>query len=205
MLKKIDQTDLGKVEKQLFTFIWNYKRGDNIIYNFEILATLYRSSSKLPKPGIFNKPITITIVSILEAILNDFLDRLFEATKHLPKNIPLETLRKVKAEMRRAKRPAKTKGGRLYYRRKMYRFTEIVSILERQKLFGAKGAEIYALLKLSGNMRDCVQLKNYCATLEEDEHEVFNSERLCSLERVLDLLWAKMISDCKRPWTRRPT
>ena len=87
----------------------------------------------------------------------------------------------------------------------MYRFTEIVSILERHKLFGAKSADMYALLKLSGNMRDCVQLKNYCATLEEDEHEVFNSERLCSLERVLDLLWAKMISDCKRPWTRRPT
>ena len=56
----------------LSSFIWDFKVGDNILYNFEILQNLYISRQKLQDKDIFNKPITITTVSIIEAILLDF-------------------------------------------------------------------------------------------------------------------------------------
>ncbi len=182
-------------------FIWTFKHGDNIMYNFEILAALYKARKNVTNVNIFNKPITITIVSILEALLIDFLDRLHIATNHLPANLSHETVIEIKAEIIKARRSTKTTDGRIYYRRKMYKFSEIVDILEKHELFGMKGTEIYGLLRLFGDMRNRVHIENY-NMLAADESNVFSSPRLASLEKVLELLWAKMISDYKRPWNR---
>ena len=202
MFKIIDLTDLTKVKVQLDKFIWTFKRGDNIMYNFEILAALYKARKNFTKVDVFNKPITITIVSILEAMLIDFLDRLHIATHHLPANLSRETIVAIKTEIGKAKKPTKTIDGRIYYRRKIYNFSEIVDIFEKHELFGTKGSEIYGLLRLFGDMRNRVHIENYYKVLETDESSVFSSSRLASLEKVLELLWAKMISDYKRPWNR---
>jgi hypothetical protein len=202
VFKTIDLADLTKVKAQLDEFNWTFKHGDNIMYNFEVLSALYGGRKNLSKAEVFNKPITITIVSILEAMLIDFLDRLHIATNHLPKNLPPETVVKIKAEIEKAKRPTKTSDGRIYYRRKMYKLSEIVGILEKHELFGKKGSEIYRLLGFFGDMRNRVHIENYHGVLESDESLVFSSPRLASLEQVLELFWNKMVSDYKRPWNR---
>ena len=56
------------------TFIWKYKKGDNIIYNFGILDQLYDSkkSCNTNKKHLFNKPIMLIIISIVECLNNEY-------------------------------------------------------------------------------------------------------------------------------------
>ena len=43
ILNKIRLNTLDELEDELFTFIWNFKHGDNIMYNFKILKALMNS------------------------------------------------------------------------------------------------------------------------------------------------------------------
>lgn len=188
---------------ELFTFIWDFKHGDNIMYNFEILKALYIARDNAANKNILNKPITITIVSIVEAILIDFLTRIDQATNHLPGGVDRETLDKIKAEIEKKKTPVKIEdelGERIYLRRKMYHFNEIIKILKKHELFGAKQDDIYEQLSQFGDMRNRVHIENYHQNFEEREYRVFTSQRLTDLEGILSNLWKKMTTDFKRPW-----
>ena len=202
-LNQILANDIDSIGAQLGEFIWSFNHGDNIIYNFEVLQALYVASNKASKRNLFNKPITVTIVSIVEAILIDFLTRIDQATNHLPANIDRATLYKIKAEVKKAKRPQKVEddlGERIYMRRKMYQFKELVAVFEKYELFGTKGDDIYNQLREFGDMRNRVHIENYHGNFERKEHQVFTSDRLASLEKVLSELWNKMVTDYKRPW-----
>ncbi len=72
----------------VFTFIWSFKKGDNIIYNFEILFELYRSK-KATKSKYFNKPIILIIAAIIECILDDFALRVKQHVNDKVPNISL--------------------------------------------------------------------------------------------------------------------
>jgi len=96
MLETIDLENLDQVNDQLFTFVWDFKHGDNISYNLRVLAALYAARVGTENKDILNKPITIAIVSIVEAILIDFLTRIDGATTHLPANVDRDTLDKIK-------------------------------------------------------------------------------------------------------------
>src|SRR5260221_2157791 len=69
------------------TFIWEFKNGDNIIYNFEILWALYESRLHTDRAELFNKPIIISIASIIECILDDFVQRIQQRTRDPLPNI----------------------------------------------------------------------------------------------------------------------
>jgi hypothetical protein len=58
-------------------FIGNFKIGDNIHYNLEVLKTLYACNEELSpdQKRFLDKPITVTLVSICEALIYDFIDR----------------------------------------------------------------------------------------------------------------------------------
>lgn len=194
---------MEEVEDQLFTFIWNFKHGDNIFYNFEILQTLYETGLSAKNKSRLNKPITITIISIIEAILVDFLTRIDQATNHLPANISRATLDKIKAEIDSKKIPEEresSSGKYIYMKRKIYNYSEIIKILKRYELFGEKKDIIYEELEKYGDMRNRVHIENYYNKLEVDEIDVFTSQRLSDIENVLIVLWKKMITEYKRPW-----
>jgi len=194
MTQKLILSDLSIIKDQLFKFVWTFKVGDNILYNFEILRELYNAKG-ISKKNTLNKPITITIVSIIEAILVDFIERIGIATTHKPANIDPSILINLKKEIREDR----VKKGN-YYKRKLYGFKEIIKILRKYELFGEKGDEIYVLLNIFSDMRNRVHIENYYDLLEEDEINVFTPSRLSEIERVLYLLWNKMVSDYQRPW-----
>lgn len=203
MLEKINLKDLKEVSEQLFKFAWDFKHADNIVYNFEVLRALYVARANTLNKNILNKPITIIIVSIVEAILIDFLTRIDQATTHLPKNVDQTTLDKIKEEIEKKKKPIKIEGAfgeQIYLRRKMYNFNEIIVILKKYELFGQKEDSIYKLLAQFGNMRNRVHIENYYQNFEKDENKVFTYQRLTKLEEVLSNLWEKLVTDYKRPW-----
>jgi hypothetical protein len=195
--------DIQSVNDELFTFVWNFKHGDNIVFNFEVLKALYESRSIISDKNKLNKPITIFIVSIIEAILIDFLTRIDQATKHLPANVSGETLDLIKEEIEKKKKPEKIEDGfgeRIFLRRKMYHFNEIIKILKKYELLAERNDEIYEQLMTFGDIRNRVHIENYHQKLEDRENEVFTSQRLTALEELLANLWNKMKEDYKRPW-----
>ncbi len=203
MISGIDLNNMEQVEGQLFTFIWNFKHGDNILYNLEILQTLYETGVTAKNKSRLNKPITITIISIIEAILVDFLTRIDQATNHLPANVSRTTLDRIKAEIDSKKIPEErenSSGKYIYMKRKMYKYSEINKILKKYELFGEKNDAIYEELEKYGDMRNRVHIENYNNKLEIDEIDVFTSKRLSDIENMLTTLWQKMITDYKRPW-----
>jgi len=203
MIKVINLDDLEEVSEGLFTFIWDFKHGDNIMYNFEILQALYKSRESSENPKLFNKSITIQLVSIIEAILIDFLTRIDQATTHLPSDVDRKTLDKIKIEIEKDKRPYKVEDGfgeHIYMRRKMYNFNQILQILKKHEILGPQKDNIYHLLSNFADMRNRVHIENYHRNLEDREHRVFTSGRLSSLEEVASGLWIKMTIDFKRPW-----
>ena len=59
------------------TFIASFKLGDNIHYNLAVLRTLYlhqRDANIVHKPH-FEKPISLLLVSVAEALVYDFIQR----------------------------------------------------------------------------------------------------------------------------------
>ena len=71
------QAQIG-AQDEMFTvssrFIRNFKLGDNINHNLKILSLLYRQFDCAAEPDkrLLCKPITILLVSIVEALLYDF-------------------------------------------------------------------------------------------------------------------------------------
>lgn len=204
MVSAIRLHDMPAVKDELFMFVWDFKHGDNVFYNFETLKALYEARESLANGTILNKPITITIVSIIEAILIDFLTRIDEATNHLPAGVDRETLDEIKDEIKK-KMPIKIEddfGERIYMKRKMYHFNEIVRILSEHEIFGDKRDDFYEKLFTFGDMRNRVHIENYYQNFEERENRVFTSGRLSELEAILSDLWERMCTVYKRPWQR---
>ena len=196
MPEKLDLSNLEKINDQLFDFIWTFKVGDNIMYNFKVLRELYFAKDNSNTTAL-NKPITITIVSIIEAILVDFIRRLGEATRHQPSNISPDKLRKIQSRIRKES----LKDGERYKRR-LYNYSKIIKRFKKYELFGPKDDEIYEHLTKFGQMRNRVHIENYYENFEEDEGKVFTDIRLETLETILFQLWEKMVSDYKRPWKK---
>jgi len=197
-------SNLQEVHDELFVFIWNFKHGDNIDYNFSVLQSLYNAQQNSPQKGLLRKPITIQIVSIIEAILIDFLVRLDQATTHLPSGVSPTKIEKIKEEIEKDKKKVSIEdpelGKRILYKRRLYQFNHLVKIFEKYELFGPKGDEIYTQLNKFADMRNRVHIENYHGNLEEREQHVFTDERVKELEVVLETLWKKMVTEYKRPW-----
>ncbi len=183
---------------QLDLFIWDFKLGNNIKFNFEVLSALYSAREVSIDKLIFNKPITIIIVSILEAVFIDFLARLDKATRHLPAGLPEDKVSKIKKELQKQKKPKK---GSNYLRLRMYKLSDIIDILKKYELFGLSVDPIYTQLQEFADMRNRVHIENYHGTLEAEEARVFTVSRLDSLEIALEKLWDIMYIDYKRPWS----
>ena len=198
-----DLSDQESVQEELFKFVWGFKHGDNIMYNFQVLQALYTAEKSVGPGAILNKPITIQLVSIIEAILIDFLTRIDQATNHLPDNVDRDALNRLKQEIERKKRPDKIHdafGEHIYFRRKLYQFKEIIDLLRNYELFGKHDDPIYDKLVSFGYLRNRVHIENYHQNFEDRENAVFTNKRLTDLENILGVLWSKMLNEYRRPW-----
>lgn len=195
----------SQVKDELKLFIWSFSRGGNILYNCEVLRRLYSASDSMNhiqrslSEQYLRKPKTLITVSIIEAILIDFISRIDGANFHLPDNVDSSSLKKLKAKIEKEKKPLK--GTPSFKKRKMYHLGDIIKIIEFYALFGTQGDKFYEDLKIQADIRNRIHIENYNNNLEEKEKNVFTNERMSRLEQLLSTVWEKMITDYKRPWT----
>lgn len=185
-------------EKLTNTFIWTFKKGDNIIYNVDILWALYEAKKHyIGNKNLYNKPITIIIVSIIECILEDFVRRIQDHSSDPLPNITPEIVEDFKWERR---------GGKTEIKR-LEKFCHYIDMSKKHKIFGLD-KEIYKTLDSLRNIRNAMHIQKS----EINEYEIFTNENLKNAEGVLEKIveamvlkyprWGKeqSIDDIPYPW-----
>lgn len=177
-------------------FFWDFKRMDNVNYNFEILEALYSAKKQSSNSSHFNKPIVLTLMSMIECMLYDFLIRI---RTHRKDSLP-NMAQAVIAHFRSMNDTDELK--------------KLIWRVKAQDLLCAKaGDTIYEDLEYLNQVRNRAHIQNRYNLLERDEHRVF-IDSVVSLsekcfERVVGILcnvyprWDKQplpMADFPKPW-----
>lgn len=196
--------NLTKVEvaEHLNLLIWNYKVGDNIAFNFKQLFFLYNQRDKealLHKKMLYNKYIAVTVVSIIEAVLYDFIVRLSEATTHFPACISSEKRSQIKKEIDESKQVFSSRERGEYKRVKNYSNKELRNLLLKYELLGQKTSPIYNDFEEAVFLRNRIHIFNWFGNFEPDEENVFTNQRVENVEHLAVTIITYLASTYSRP------
>jgi len=195
-----------EVAEKLAEFIWNFKVGDNVAYNFRVLYTLYEQKRQLKEKDRYtlNKPIAVTVVSIIEALFYDLICRLGEATTHFPESISQHTRVLIKNKIDKEKEWFIYKDGsgkeNRYKRIKNYSFKDIIVFLKKYKLLGNEKLPIYSHLTIAAYLRNRIHIFNWFGNFEKSEVLVFDEARINKLEDLLVEIIDIMVREYSRPF-----
>lgn len=180
-----------KFENYTDIFFWNFKRMDNVNYNFRIVEHLC-CAKKTSQILIFNKPIIVIIISIIECILYDFLRRINQHTQEIIPGLDLnDTKTKVLDEL-----------------------SPILSHVKKHNYLQEKvGENLYDSLDQLRVLRNRIHIQNRSNQLDKDEHKIWTQKNLklaghC-LERICKVLCINYprpnknsisFSNFPRPW-----
>jgi len=184
---------------QVAKFIWEFKIGDNIKYNHQILSCLIEKNES----GLLNKPIAVTAISIIEAVLIDLVARLWDATDHFPEGINHETKKLIKEELDKKtskKKRTDSEGNTLSYRKlRNLSYREVVAFYSEFKLLGSNET-LYESLDKMGHFRNRVHIKNYHGNFQRDERLVFTNERTKVVIKIMESIVDYFETNYSRPW-----
>ncbi len=100
-------------------------------------------------------------MSVIEALLHDFVIRLSQATGHFPSQVTDEKRKAIKASVES----------------KNYNYSKLIKVVEKHGILdGSK--DMYKQLKVIGRFRNRVHIVNWHQNFEKDESTVFNARRL---------------------------
>ena len=173
---EINDTKEG-LQSLLNQFIWEFKIGDNVSYNLNLVFSLIRDHNS-DRGCNYSKPISILCVSIMEAILVDFLERLDKATYRFPESLG-ESKEKIKLRLSKEKQDFEKvyEDETFKYRRlRNFGYKDIVSLFEEFSLLGSS-TEVYVNLQNMGRFRNRVHIRNYFGNFERNESRTFSEVR----------------------------
>jgi hypothetical protein len=165
------------LDECLQSFIWTFKIGDNILYNLNIIFRLIGDHDKLNDCD-YAKPISILCVSVTEAMLVDFLERLDSATQHFLVKLELKRTQIKDALNAENKEAQTTHKGKIYkYKRlRNFGYKELIEFYQRFNILGSSAAA-YEELQDLGRFRNRVHIRNYFGNFERDESRTFSENR----------------------------
>lgn len=162
-------------------FIGTFKIGDNIHYNLRVLVILYQQfeAGDNETKRLLCKPISVLIISIIEAVLYDFYLRCRMFTRE-----GVATL----AE------------SALHYFRTLEKdeFYTAIESAKNHKLFGAT-EDFYAQLHELRKLRNRVHIQNKKNDLERDDRNAFTIDRKNKSEGALEAVMKILSRDHPRP------
>lgn len=176
-------------------FFWDFKKMDNVNYNFKILEALYLAKKQNNSP-LFNKPIIVVAMAIIECSLYDFLCRIHGRVSDSLPNIDAATL------------------AYLENSNQTDELRKIIPIIECQNLLRVPaGDNIYGDLEHLRVVRNRIHIQNRFNSLVADESDIFTDINLHKVERCIERVcgvlcnvyprWSKMplpMKDFPRPW-----
>jgi hypothetical protein len=174
----MNQEQRAKVEKAITgTFMWSFKKGDNIVYNFEIVWELYNAKNNTvgwSNKSKFNKPIIVNLVSIIECILDDFVNRVGQ---HVHDRVPNITRSQIN--------DFKTK--------KWDKLEHYIAAARKHNLFDAE-IGFYEDLDYLRKARNRVHIQNSKHQLDENEYSIFTNTNVEKVQRVFEQVLERMMT-----------
>lgn len=180
-----EPSDISKI---IFSFIWSFKKGDNILYNFEILDELYGARRKSAKKHLFTKPIILIIAAIIECILEDFIWRIKQHSYEKIPNLSQEVIKDFKYV---------NKGGHFEIK-ELKKFNHFIDHVKKHQIFGILKIT-YDTMDLIRKLRNRLHIQNSKGDLDKDENMIFNEPNLHNSQKLLQLILTKMFRDYPRP------
>jgi len=161
-------------------FIGNFKLGDNIVHNLNILRELCASqkNGNANQQRLLRKPIILIIASVAEALLFDLYLRIENYTNEGVPNIPDEVLEEIRTKT-------------------IDEFAKYISNARSKSLLGAD-LELYDDLDELRKLRNRIHIQNTKNHFESDDRAAFNRDRQTAAERTLEIL----IKTIERDYTR---
>ncbi len=155
------------------TFMWSFKKGDNIVYNLEIVWELYEGRVRSTDKRKYNKPIIITLVSVIECMLDDFAYRIRGHAHDTVPNI--------------------SQADIATFRTKRYdKLEHYIAASKRFNLF-SRTNDFYDLMDELRKARNRVHIQNSTNQLAADEYNVFTNALLVKTQKVFEIVLGTMI------------
>ena len=155
------------------TFMWSFKKGDNIVYNLEVVWELYNARSQSSNKKKYNKPIIVTLVSVIECMLDDFAYRI---RGHVNDTVPNISLADIAT-----------------FRTKKYdKLEHYIAAAKRFNLF-SRPDSFYSQLDDLRKARNRVHIQNSANQLAADEYNVFTDALLTKTQQVFEIVLGTMI------------
>jgi hypothetical protein len=150
------------------SFIGDFKLGDNINYNLDLLALLYREhNANSENQKFWRKPIILTNVSITEALLHDLHYRIKTFTVEKVKDI--------------------TDAISDYIQGKQLdELEKLIASARKHDLFSLADTNFYERMDELRKLRNRIHIQNRKKDFEPDDHAAFSAERMRQSERVLE-------------------
>lgn len=179
-------------------FFWNFKRMDNVNYNFEVVEALYAAKRANGNNTRFNKPILITLVSMIECMLYDVICRVQQHRYDPFPNIAQPVIDYFRGSSNTDE------------------FKKIIARVESQNLLQIPaGDTLYEDLERLRVARNRLHIQNRYDLLARDEVNVFTDGRLSTAERCFERVCEVLantyprsnppvqipMADFPRPWT----
>lgn len=163
-------------------FIGQFKTGDNINYNLSCLHELYEAQRNSPahKKNLFCKPITLLLISIVEALLHDLFFRIVNYTNEGIKNVAAETLKKIR-------------------KKKIDQLETYIASAKKYNLLDAIGTALYQQLDSLRKLRNRIHIQNTKQYHPLDENRAFTMMQQRIAEEVLEKILRFSSEKYQRP------
>jgi hypothetical protein len=147
-----------------------HKLGDNINYNLEISKALYANKNQL-----FNKPKILINVSIIEAIMYDFIEKASTLTRE-GMNLNNDAVEYLKSK-------------------EVNKFDKIIAQFKKHKIIEVEDFDLIENLKILKKVRNRIHIQNDKKENPKDDIDVFSDDNLLISEKVLELIMKVMSKD----------
>jgi hypothetical protein len=175
-------------------FFWDFKRMDNVNYNFKIVKALFNLRNH-HSPEL-NKPIILLLAAIIECILYDFVRRVTEHRRELIPGIDESVIDDTRNKI-------------------CDQFEPLIAHVRKHNLLeSTKENGLYETLDYIRKLRNRIHIQNRQQQLDKDEANIWTDEDVqkasSSLEKVCEVLCNSYprpsrelipMTDFPRPWT----
>lgn len=164
------------------SFIGNFKLGDNINFNLSAAAALYavrHSTTNGTHARALCKPICVTLISIIEALLHDLHRRVQVFTREGVKSIASGILAYIRAKQ-------------------LDKMDHLIGSARKHNLLHAE-ANFYTELDELRQVRNRVHIQNSPPRLEPDEYQVFTPTMVVRAEIALERVMRALAEHYARP------
>lgn len=165
-------------------FFWDFKRMDNVNYNFRILEFLYAEKRKSNNP-LFIKPITIILISIIECMLYDFIVRVQTHSADIIPNLEQDIINDIRGK-------------------EIDQFEVIIAQIKKKNLLRVSPTSaVYADLDLLRKIRNRIHIQDTQQELDKDDYNVFTSGNLELSEKIFERV-CEVLCNVYPRWEKQP-